>query len=184
MEPAGDEVTGRLREMLATYVPADDTEHAHLARMQALLDTASPLSRHQFEPGHFTASAFVLSEAGQLLLIHHAKLDRWLQPGGHIDAGDASPEAAARRELSEEAAVTDIAGDGRLFDVDVHPIPANPKKNEPPHEHFDLRFLFRAAHTNATAGSDALAVRWVALSDIKHETSDESVQRAARKLGV
>ncbi|MEL7239061.1 MAG: NUDIX hydrolase, partial [Planctomycetota bacterium] len=67
-----------LDDMLASYGAADDVERSHLQRMQALLQTSSPCSRHQFEPGHFTASAFVLGERDELLLIHHAKLDRWL----------------------------------------------------------------------------------------------------------
>jgi hypothetical protein len=30
-------------------------------------------------------------------------------------------------------------------DVDVHAIPANPRKGEPVHDHYDLAYLFRAA---------------------------------------
>ena len=182
MESAGAKVIDQIAALLEAYTPVDAAERGHADRMRQLLLTPAATSRHQFQPGHFTASAFVLDDAGRLLLIHHAKLDRWLQPGGHIDATDVSPEAAARRELAEEAAIVDVTGDGKLLDVDVHPIPANIKKNEPPHEHFDLRFLFRAAHTNATAGSDALAVRWVNLHDVATETTDASVRRAVAKL--
>ena len=36
--------------------------------------------------GHLTASTWVLDKSRkQVLLLHHKKLDRWLQPGGHAD---------------------------------------------------------------------------------------------------
>ena len=39
--------------------------------------------------GHITSSSFVLDERRtSILFIHHKKLDRWLQPGGHVDDSD------------------------------------------------------------------------------------------------
>ena len=175
----------QLRATLAAYAPADAAEAGHRARMLALLDAAgrNAFARSHFSPGHFTASAFVLSpDGGSLLLIHHSKLGRWLQPGGHIDAGDATAADAAARELHEEAGVADAAlDDGGLFDVDVHPIPANPKKGEPPHEHFDLRYLFRANGDAIAAASDAMDAKWATLAEAA-ETDDASVRRAVTKL--
>ena len=173
----------QLHATLEAFNPADVTESKHRARMLDLLRLGpAAFDRAHVAPGHFTASAFVLSpDASSLLLIHHSKLDRWLQPGGHIDAGDASPAAAARRELLEEAGVADATPDGGLFDVDVHPIPANPKKGEPPHEHFDLRYLFRAAGDAIEAASDALDAKWISLDEAA-EADDASVRRAAAKL--
>ena len=189
MEPAGarplsTNAIDDLADALRTYTPADEGEAVHRQRMLALLDRdgAAAFVRNHFDPGHFTASAFVLSTDGRsLLLIHHAKLDRWLQPGGHIDATDASPLAAAKRELHEEAGVTEADGPAELFDLDIHPIPANPKKAEPAHEHFDLRFLLRASSDVVTAASDALAARWVPLAEAA-TAEDASVCRAVKKL--
>lgn len=186
MEPDWPAVVSDMVEQIAAllrgYEPADEVEAGHHARMLELIDTPRPTSRHQFAPGHFTASAFVLNDRGELLLIHHAKLHRWLQPGGHIDPTDQTPAAAAQRELQEEAAVTDAAGNGQLIDVDVHPIPANPKKNEPAHEHFDLRFLFRTGSHDILAGSDALDAKWLKLDRVAQEITDASVIRCVAKL--
>ncbi|MGB1701284.1 MAG: NUDIX hydrolase [Nannocystaceae bacterium] len=142
----------------------------------------TPCARHTFEPGHFTASAFVLSpDRTRLLLIFHGKLHRWLQPGGHIDPDDASPMDAALREAREEtdAQGLSLAHEG-IFDVDIHRIPA--LKDDPSHEHFDLRYLFVASKTAAVAGSDARDVRWCPLDQVSPLESDESVMRAVRKL--
>ena len=60
-----------LRFLLETHTPRDALESAHLTRMVELCESiADPLSRSSFEPGHFTASAFILSpERDALLLI-------------------------------------------------------------------------------------------------------------------
>jgi 8-oxo-dGTP pyrophosphatase MutT (NUDIX family) len=149
--------------------------------MLALCDVAGdPFSRDHYDPGHFTASAFVLSPSrDMLLLIFHGKLHRWLQPGGHIEPGDADVLAAARREVSEEVGIHDLVG-GRLLDVDVHGIPA--LRGAPSHAHFDVRFLFQTSDLAHIAGSDAEDSRWFSLADIDEVASDASVMRAVAKL--
>jgi len=176
-----------LQPLLARHAPADAREAAYLERIRALLtDTRAPFSRSQLEPGHVTASAFVLDPSGrELLLIHHGKLGLWLQPGGHVDADDADILAAARREVAEEAGLTDLGtvpGAPILLDVDIHDIPANPRKGEGPHAHFDVRVLLQARTRDLDAGSDALDARWVPLEQVQDAGTDDSVRRAVRKL--
>src|ERR1700709_1998729 len=102
--------------------------------------------RAHFTPGHFTASAFVLSpDRHDVILIHHKKLGIWVQPGGHVEASDADLASAARREVAERVGgggLASLGPDVALSDVDTHAIPA--RKSEPAHEHFDTRFAFVA----------------------------------------
>ena len=183
-----------LRSQLRLYEADDARESGHLERMRELCDSvADPCSRTSFAPGHFTASAFILSpERDALLLILHGKLGRWLQPGGHVDPTDRDLLAAALREVREEVGLVDLSllrshARGRAstaqpgpFDLDVHDIPA--RKDEPAHAHFDVRYLFRAQSREVTAASDAKDARWVPLGDIHAEFSDASVMRAVAKL--
>jgi 8-oxo-dGTP pyrophosphatase MutT (NUDIX family) len=172
-----------LRLRLDGHTAADAAEALFLAQMSALCDQpGDPFARTQYAPGHFTASAFILSpERDALLLIFHDKLQRWLQPGGHIDPDDRDVLAAALREVREEVGICELALEPRgLLDVDVHEIPA--RKSEPAHRHFDLRFLFRASTRAFRAGSDARAARWLALDQISAEFADRSVMRAVDKI--
>ena len=174
-----------LRSLLHAHVPSDGVEASHRKRMIGLLESrGNPCSRGHFQPGHFTASAFVLSPAGKdLLLIYHGKLLRWLQPGGHIDPEDLNVVSAARRELREEAGIeiADLLDGGvPVLDLDVHAIPA--LRGEPAHEHFDVRIGLRARSRELLAGSDAQGARWVALEQVHTCETDDSVLRAVAKL--
>ncbi len=153
--------------------------------VQAGIDGAlQPFSRGCFAPGHFTASAFVLSPVSDaLLLILHAKLGFWMQPGGHIDPEDADVEAAARRELLEETGLSRLEllpGSPSFLDLDIHTIPA--RKSEPQHEHFDLRFLFRSAQARLRGSDEVRGIQWVPLSAIEGLRSDASVMRAVQRI--
>jgi len=171
-----------LRDLLARCTPADATERAFVGRLGALLGHGeAAFSRDHYDPGHVTASAFVLDPTGsRLLLIHHAKLGIWVQPGGHVDPEDVDVLAAARREVREEVGLAELelAREG-VFDVDIHPLPA--RATAPRHEHFDVRFVFRAATLDFAASDEVMGARWVAIDELAAVT-DASVQRAASKL--
>ena len=142
--------------------------------------------RHATLEGHLTASAWVLDRhCTHAALIHHRKLDRWLQPGGHIEVEDVSWRAAAGREVIEETGLAQFCATGeehQLFDVDVHLIPA--RADVPEHVHYDLRFLFVA---QAAASREPIATvnrgeahegRWFPLTTLANDaTLDQSLQR-------
>jgi 8-oxo-dGTP pyrophosphatase MutT (NUDIX family) len=117
-----------------------------------------------------------------MLLIEHAKLGLWLQPGGHVDPEDPSHAAACLREVKEEVGLvpTQLELLASPFDIDIHTIPA--RKEEPEHEHFDVRMAWRARTDHFVAGSDALAGRWVSLDELQAVHTDHSVRRGALKL--
>jgi 8-oxo-dGTP pyrophosphatase MutT (NUDIX family) len=172
-----------LGPLLAGFRVADPVIAAHVRAVRDLVAAVpDPCDRGEFRPGHLTASAFVLSADGaSVLLVLHRRLGRWLQPGGHIDPVDPDPEAAARREVAEETGVV-ATGPGRLVDVDVHRIPAG--KGEPPHRHFDLRFLYRRWHGEPRPGDGAADVAWAPLDELAVAAGDVSLRRAARRILV
>lgn len=95
-------------------------------------------------PGHVTASGIVVEDE-KILMIYHPFLKKWLQPGGHVEAGETPIEAAIREVLEETGIQTKLHPWHQRyrmpFDIDIHSIPANPKKQEPSHLHYDFRYL-------------------------------------------
>ncbi len=114
--------------------------------------------------GHLTGSAFVVDRAGEsVLLIHHRKLERWLQPGGHAD-GQGNLALVALAEVREETGLEEVTLLLPAFDIDVHVIPARP--GEPEHLHLDLRFVVVADRDQhlVPAEGEVFDARWFAES--------------------
>ncbi len=172
-----------LLRLLTAYEPTDKDEQRYRLEMLDLAAVAhDPFDRFQYEPGHFTASGFVIHPAGdRVLLIHHAKIGAWLQPGGHIDSGDPSPLAAATREITEETGVDALMPvTEAIADVDIHVFPG--RADQPEHRHFDLRFAFVATRADLMSNHEVLEARWVDLDEVGRLNSDRSVMRPVVKL--
>ena len=173
-----------LAQELDRYSTADPAEAEALARIRRFVSSpADPFSRDNPE-GHVTGSAVVARPDGSaFLLVHHRKLDRWLQPGGHAEESDASVFDTAVREAREETGISDfVAPIGRrIFDVDVHPIPA--RGRDPAHLHFDLRYLLtcRAPHDPSLAEDPERPMLWLPLERAREAGVDASFARALRK---
>jgi 8-oxo-dGTP pyrophosphatase MutT (NUDIX family) len=161
-----------LVRLLQLHVSADEREEADRSAMVGFAhDLDDPLSRDE-PKAHFTASAFVVDEScARTCLVQHVKLERLLQPGGHIEPFDLSLEAAALREAREETALdVELHPDApRPFDVDIHEIPERP--GEPAHFHLDVRYLV------VGQGEPCVGAAWYPLG----AAGDESVDRLAAK---
>jgi 8-oxo-dGTP pyrophosphatase MutT (NUDIX family) len=173
-----------LRE-LRRYEPFDAVERQHCRDLIALLGTGDVgFSRDAFDPGHVTASCFVIDPTGGRVLLHrHKRLGRWLQMGGHVE-DDEPLIAAALREAAEESGLDDLEMLPGIVDVDVHRIPAG--KGEPEHRHFDVRFVARThepgAITMDRSESDALA--WFPLEEAFAAMNEDASRRVLDKIAL
>jgi 8-oxo-dGTP pyrophosphatase MutT (NUDIX family) len=173
-----------LRVALTAYATAHPDEAATARRFLDLIDARPDCYlRTCWEPGHITASAWLVDRAGaRVLLTHHRKLGRWLQLGGHAD-GDENPLRVAMREAREESGLAVGPVSSQLFDIDVHVIPA--RGADPAHLHYDLRFALRVVESEAFAVSEeSHALRWVPIDGIETLTDEPSILRMAAKWRV
>lgn len=140
---------------------------------------ADPYARSTL-PGHITGSAFVIDPVQRTtLLIHHAGLNKWVQPGGHVDPGETALDAALR-ETQEETGISGLLLSEGIFDVDIHPIPASERKREPAHYHLDVRYLVSADSSAAVQISpdESHGFQWISLDQLASD--DSNVGRMAR----
>lgn len=130
--------------------------------------------------GHLTGSALVVDPSRDAtLLIHHAKLDRWLQPGGHVD-GNGDLAASALREAQEEVGIEGLEVCEPAIDLDIHAIPE--RGDEPAHLHLDVRFLVIApSDAAATINHESLDARWVSTHDTEQLIASEELRRLVDK---
>jgi 8-oxo-dGTP pyrophosphatase MutT (NUDIX family) len=172
-----------LLAQLDNYIPADEHEMAMCLKTKNFIAENPACFERSLLIGHVTASAWVISpDYRQVLLMHHAKLDKWFQPGGHCD-GDPDVLRVAIKEAEEETGVRVRPIQDEIFDVDVHPIPATSKV--PAHWHYDIRFLLEADPTEEVVqNSESKAVRWISLGEVEKYNASESLLRMQRKTSI
>lgn len=127
-----------------TYPWSDSSK---LDQIKTLIQQNSAGMRNRKSSLHLSASAIVFKN-DQAIFIRHPYLHTILLPAGHVDPGELPIECAIR-EFHEETGGTVIQNTGKLIDVNIIDIPANPLKNEGKHQHIDFRYTFKQADIQA-----------------------------------
>ena len=143
--------------------------------------------------GHITASAIIIDDQNrELLVIKHKTLDRWLQPGGHVDTTDKSILYAALREINEEVnihktelkLIAPFSLPDVPFDMDSHLIPRNIHKNELPHYHHDFKYLFiyhGAKHLRINE-NEATSYKWITFDKVENDSAFSRIIKKTKAL--
>ncbi len=163
------------------YRTSFQEEKEFIHRFLTLLSDAPCFERTHL-PGHITGSTWIVdSRRTQVLLVHHAKLNKWVQPGGHAD-GDENILRVALKEAEEETGLKKFSHIGNhIFDVDIHLIPK--RIDFPEHFHYDVRFLMEADPVDLIQVSEeSHDVKWIHLSDLEKYNQERSVLRMKEKL--
>jgi 8-oxo-dGTP pyrophosphatase MutT (NUDIX family) len=159
-------IAADVRDWLLAWDPAQCCAAADAEREHATRDTITDfLATHpdgldrSCRAGHVTASAFVVDIwSRRAAIVNHGLAGRWLQPGGHLEAGDADVSAAAAREALEETGLV-VAVDPRPLRLDIHPVQCRLLGGgKGPSTHFDVGLLAVCLPGAATqAASDPVA---------------------------
>jgi hypothetical protein len=133
--------------------------------------------------GHVTVSAWLLSpDLQSVLLMHHKKLHKWLQFGGHCD-GNPNVLAVAIKEAQKESGIMEISLiKNTIFDIDIHRIPE--RGNTPEHDHYDIRFLLKVAGDRVfQKNEESQQLRWFSVTE-PLPSKEESLLRMKKKVGT
>jgi 8-oxo-dGTP pyrophosphatase MutT (NUDIX family) len=172
-----------LVEVLDGYRARTDIEAADLDRVRARLAGGDPWDRST--PLHLTGSALIVHPPTRRVLLRwHARQRAWLQVGGHADPGETEPLAVALRESREETGLDDLVPwpDSSIIHVAVVPVVA--ARNEPAHEHADLRFVLATGNPDAARPEhDGADVRWLSIVEARELTGGDNLRETLDRLG-
>ncbi len=167
--------------MLQNYFPATEEEIKFKKEMISFIEENPNCFERSFEIGHITASSWLLNkDNSKALLMHHTKLDKWFQLGGHCD-GNPDVLAVAIKEAQEESGIKGIAPVYKeIFDIDIHLIPGNSREKE--HYHYDVRFLLQVnSDEQIVQNRESKELRWIEKKLISLPTQNPSVIRMFNK---
>lgn len=171
----------KLVTMLENYFPAVKEEIDFKQEIIAFIKENPNCFERSLEKGHITASAWLLNKnKSHTLLMHHTKLDKWIQLGGHCD-GDPDVLAVAIKEVQEESGIQNVVPvSNDIFDIDIHLIPEN--KKEKAHYHYDIRFLLQVVgDEHIVQNKESKELRWIAKELNLIPTNEQSVIRMFKK---
>lgn len=168
---------------LRSYKTDFESEKAFIQEMIDFIEQNPNCFERTNLKGHVNGSAWVLSpDERKVLLTHHKKLNRWLQLGGHSD-GDPNTWNVALREATEESGIQGIEFVMKeIFDIDIHTIPENPKKNEPEHKHYDVRFLLKAPTEDFIVSEESNSLKWVDKQELTTMASKSEISAAMIRM--
>ena len=147
------------------YLKLFPEEEQRLAHLKNQLQNSENLWTRKNFNGHLTVSAYVL---------------RWDEL---LDT--------AKREVLEETGISHIRlADWHLknqllpIDIDTHPIPENPKKQEDAHVHHDFRYVFflDQGQDISLQLEEVSSAEWKKLSEITKENGNSGIEKVIEKI--
>lgn len=130
----------------------------------------------------FTASVYLIDNQ-KVLLIYHPKLQKWLPPGGHVEANE-TPAEAARREVFEETGLEmefylqenisvnywNAKSIERPYLCLLENIPAY--RDIPSHQHVDFIYVGKPVHTPQRS---PFSYQWFSWQDLVQLEPDNEI---------
>lgn len=170
-----------LIQLLEMYLPSCKEEIDFKGQMLNFIKSNEDCFERSLAAGHITASSWLINADGsKALLMHHAKLDKWFQLGGHSD-GNPNTLEVSMTEAKEESGLTSIRPvTTSIFDIDIHLIPDNPK--EKAHFHYDVRFLLQTeTEEEIKMNRESKQLLWISKDPGSLPTDNPSVVRMFTK---
>lgn len=167
----------KIRTICEKYLIQFPDELERLSKLMSLAEQPDIdlRQRSTIPEGHICASGIIISpDKSKILMLEHKALGILVVPGGHYDLEDKTPENTALREASEETGLEGLTLhswhqiNGIPLDIDIHPIPARPSKNEGAHVHYEFRFVLTVPNSEEIKLDlkESIGYEWVSIADV------------------
>ncbi len=171
-----------IREQITNYKPFDEQEQVDKEYFLDFIDTFDDVLTRDNKFGHFCASAFVVNEKhDKMVVVYHIINDGWMYPGGHAD-GETNFLEVAVREVLEETGLKVRVLDKNIFGIQANPVQSHIKNNKfiSAHTHYDVIYLLEADEEEKLEyrEDESKGVKWINLD----EAEDESIVSFAKPV--
>ena len=177
-----------VRNLIEQYQPFNKQEEIDKKSFLQFIDSFDDVLTRDNLVGHFSATAFVVTEDfKKAVLIHHNIFNGFIEPGGHAD-GDPNLLAVAKREVEEETGLIATPYSNKPFAIKADAINAHIKhgKPVPSHIHYDVLFLMTVKNSDMNKvrilESENSAVKWVDLDETYADDVVEFVRPDNKKI--
>jgi 8-oxo-dGTP pyrophosphatase MutT (NUDIX family) len=173
----------KLLNLLKQYQPYNKHELEMKNQLVEFVTKTENCFDNYCKKGHITASAWILDKENRKVgLVHHKIMNKWLQPGGHSDNNPDTPKEALREAQEEFGKEALRLESENIFDIDLHTIKEDKKRNLGEHYHFDIRFLILGNSDIPPKVSDeSNDVKWIELDKVLELNSEEGMRRMVEK---
>jgi 8-oxo-dGTP pyrophosphatase MutT (NUDIX family) len=176
-----------LKKLIQDYVVYNEHEENDKRIMLKYMDCNDDYLTRNNEIAHFTASAWVLNQnKNKLLMIYHNIYKSWSWTGGHAD-GEEDLLSVAIREVREETGarkVVPVIND--IFSLEIITVDGHMKNGKyiSSHLHLNITFLLKALDDEKLVinPSENSGVKWMDFEDAVRESSEPWMQEIYRKL--
>jgi 8-oxo-dGTP pyrophosphatase MutT (NUDIX family) len=170
--------------ILNNYLEFFPPEALSLDLIAKLLKSDSSILTRENTSGHVTASGLVIKD-DTVALIFHNKLQKYIQPGGHVE-DDNSLHETALREVKEETGMTVVLHPWHSehsyipLNIDIHKIPYNEKKQELEHYHYDFTYVFIPINIEQNLQLEEVSdLKWIPISN---NFNERLLDKATQKI--
>jgi len=175
-----------LRE-IERYEPYNEQEARDKNVMLGFLKNQKNILTRENEIAHFTASAWVLNEKqDKVLMIYHNIYDSWSWTGGHAD-GEENLLEVAIKEVKEETGLNEVRPIQKdIFSLEILTVEGHLKNSQyvPSHLHINCTFLLEASEKEELVmkPDENQGVRWMDIEKCAEVSKEPSMQKIYEKL--
>lgn len=121
-----------------------------------------------------SVNVVVSNDVGEILLIRRSDNDNWALPGGAIDLGESTAQAAVRETKEETGIECEVTGLVGIYTDPKHIILYT--SNGEARQEFSIVLTARPVGGEPTTSDESTEVRWIAPTDAQALTMDRSMR--------